>query len=274
MNLSLNFHQTFAPEVEAIAQLVQFASTYKNEFYTKEEISQYTSIPTGKSSGKVVPHLGYAEAMGLVEVGRNGTKYKITHTSLGELVSEEDPYLIEGITNVLCHYNLSAINSKAEMWSFIFNQIIPNHGVELTNNSLKSSLIRSFEVNDINLSPFRTCYTAERSFGNLGMLEIDEEKYFFKSHKVDRTYKYLYGFLLASVWEKLVPEQSEITYETLSRELGFGVPFLWDEASLTEVLEILQEERILFINRQLTPVTYIKQVSSKYLLNKIYSLLI
>jgi hypothetical protein len=274
MNFPLNFHQTFAPEKEAIAQLVQFASIHNNNYFTKEEISQQTSIPTGKSSGKVVPHINYADAMGLLIVEKDRSKYRIALTPLGEIVSEEDPYLIEELTNFLCHYNLSSLNSKVEMWSFIFNQIIKNQGLELTNSLLKSALSRYFEVSDVNISPFRTCYTADRCFGDLDLLQIDDDRYLFKTHRVDRSFKFLYGYLLLSNWENLLPNQSEITYDTLVNDLGFGNPFIWDEASLDEALEILQEERFIFINRQLTPVTYIRQISSKSLLTKIYSLLI
>ena len=274
MNFSLNFHQTFAPEKEAIAQLVQFASIHNNDYFTKEEISQQTSIPTGKSSGKVIPHINYADAMGLIFVEKDGSKYRILLTPLGEIVSEEDPYLIEELTNFLCHYNLSCLNSKAEMWSFIFNQVIKHQGLELMNGSLKSALNRYFDGRDVNITPFRTCYTEDRCFGDLNLLEIVEDKYIFKSHRVARSYKYLYGYLLLSNWENLLSDQSEITYDTLVNDIGFGTPFVWDEVSLNEVLEILQEERFIVINRQLTPVTYIRQVSSKSLLTKIYSLLI
>ncbi|MCM3364236.1 DUF4007 family protein [Niallia sp. Sow4_A1] len=276
MSLPLNFHQTFAPEKEAIAQLVQFASIHNNNnnYFTKEEISQNTSIPTGKRSGKVVPHINYAEAMGLIAVEKDGSKYRIKLTPLGKIVCEEDPYLIEELSNVLCHYNLSRLNSRAKMWSFIFNQVVKNQGMEITNNSLKSALNKFFKVKDVNITPFRTCYTEDRCFGDLNLLEIVEGKYIFKSHHVDRSYKYLYGYLLLSNWEIVLPNQTEVTYDTLVNELGFGNPFIWDDTSLDESLEILQEERLIIINLQLTPVTYIRQVSSKSLLSKIYSLLI
>jgi hypothetical protein len=274
MTFPLNFHQTFAPEIEAIAHLVQFASVDNNEYHTKEEISSYTTIPTGKSSGKVVPHINYAEAMGLISVIKDGSRYNISLTSLGKIVTEEDPYLIEKLTHLICHYNLSRVNSKTEMWSFIFNQVIKSLGMELLNNTLVGNLNRYFKVNDVNTGPFRTCYTADKCFKDINLLEIIDDKYFFQSHQVDRTYKYLYGYLLLSSWENTIPNQTEITYNTLVDEVGFGNPFLWDEKSLYEVLEILEEEKILVINRQLSPVTFIKQTSSNFLIIKIYSLLI
>lgn len=274
MNFPLSFHQTFAPEKEATAQLVQFAFNYSDKYFTKEEISSLTTIPTGEKSGKVIPHIYYANSMGLIEFEKDNSKFKISLTPLGELVSKEDPYLIETLTHLLCHYNLASLDSKALLWSFIFNQLIKNQGLLIKNDSIKKAVNRNFKVSSVNITPFRTCYIEERCLGNLNLLEIGIDEFIFKEHKIDRTLRYLYGYLLLTKWESLMPDQSEITYNILINGLGFGGPFIWDDNNLNEVLDILQEERIIVINRQLFPVTYIKQVTSESLLNKIYSLLI
>lgn len=272
MNYSLNFHQTFAPEKEAIAQLVQFASR-NNGFLSKEEISALTAIPTGERSGKVVPHILYAEAMGLIKVNKEDSNFSLELTTLGEVVNSEDPFLIEDLTNWLCHYNLSSTESPAAMWSFIFNSIIKSSGLEFTHQSLINALTRKFDTNKINVTPFRTCYSAEKSFGNLNILDIEEDKYIFKQHRINRAFRYLYAYLLISKWEKWLPNQSEITFGDLM-EIGFGAPFLWDEQCIMEVLEVFNEERFIIINRQLSPITLIKQVSSDLMLSKMYSFLI
>ncbi|WP_341357475.1 DUF4007 family protein [Rossellomorea sp. y25] len=274
MTLPLSFHQKFAPEKEAIAQLVQFASSFSEKYFTKEEISSQTTIPTGKVSGKVVPHIEYAILMGLLEVKKDKSKYQLSLTSLGNVVSEEDPYLIESLTHLLCHYNLTNVNSKALLWSFIFNNLFNTQGLQITSDSLKRAVNRFFETKEVNISPFRTCYLEEKCFGNLNLLNFEEGKFLLKPHKVDRTFKFLYGYLLLFHWEKILSDESEITYDTLLNDLGFGNPFMWDETSINEVLEMLQEERIIVINRQLSPVTFIKQTSSSTLLVKVYSLLI
>jgi hypothetical protein len=273
MVYSLNFHQTFAPEKEAIAQLVQLASR-TNDFLSKEDISAMTAIPTGEKSGKVIPHIMYSEAMGLINVSKKESKYSLSLTLLGKVVVNEDPFLVEDLTHWLCHYNLASIGSPAVMWSYIFNTIIPNNGLEIAHQSLVSSLSRKFNLNKINLTPFRTCYTAEKSLGNLNILIIDEEKYIFRPHQINRTFRYLYGYLLLKKWEELLPNQSELAYNHLATEIGFGNPFLWDESTIMEILEMLQEDGIIIINRQLSPITIIRQASSETLLNKIYNFLI
>ncbi|WP_409276139.1 DUF4007 family protein [Neobacillus sp. SCS-31] len=273
MDYSINFHQTFAPEKEAIAQLVQFASI-NNEYFSKEEISAMTAIPTGDRSGKVVPHILYSEAMGLISVSKEESNYSLTLTPLGEVVNSEDPFLMEDITQWLCHYNLARIGSPAALWSYIFNSIIYSNGMEFTNQSLVNALTRKFDTNKINVTPFRTCYTAEKCFRDLNILDITEEKYYFKQHNIDRAYRYFYAYILLNSWERTLLNQSEITYENLLSDIGFGGPFLWDEKSIMEVLEIFHEERLIFINRQLSPITLIKQVSSDLMLSKMYSFLL
>jgi hypothetical protein len=273
MKYSLNFHQSFAPEKEAIAQIVQFAS--KNQgFYSKEDISAMTSIPTGERSGKVIPHLFYSEAMGLISVLRKEASYSLSLTPLGEVVCLEDPFLIEDLSQWLCHYNLANKNSPTQMWSFIFNSIITSNGCRLSNTLLSNALLRKFDVNKINLTPFRTSYITEKSLGNIKVLDIKDDKYLFKKHEINRSFKYLYAYLLISCWEKELPNQSEITFDNLREDLGFGNPFVWDEKTIMEVLEVLQEDRIIIINRQLSPITLIKQVSTDFIVSKIYSLLI
>lgn len=273
MQFSLNFHQTFAPEKEAIAQLVQLASK-TNDYLSKEEISAITTIPTGQRSGKVEPNILYCQAMGLINIHKKGATYSIRLTPLGEVIVREDPFFTETLTHWLCHYNLCTLNSPAVMWSYIFNTIIPSVGFEFDQQFLENALSKYFNVSNINTTPFRTCYTTEKSFGNLGILEIEKKKYLFRQHQPNRVFKYLYAYSLISGWEEVFPHQTELTYDHVRKDLGFGMPFLWDDFITMDVLDILQEERVILINRQLSPITLVKQASSKMLLGKIYSFLI
>ncbi|KIP20966.1 hypothetical protein JV16_01868 [Anoxybacillus ayderensis] len=273
MQFSLNFHQTFAPEKEAIAQLVQLASK-TNDYLSKEEISAITTIPTGQRSGKVEPNIMYCQAMRLISVHKKGVAYSIRLTPLGEVIVREDPFFTETLTHWLCHYNLCTLKSPATMWSYIFNTLIPSAGLELEQQFLENALCKHFNVSNINTTPLRTCYTTEKSFGNLGILEIEKQKCIFRQHQPNRVFRYLYAYLLISEWEELFPNQTELTYDHIKKELGFGKPFIWDDFVIMDILDTLQEERIVLINRQLSPITIVKQVSSEMLLGKIYSFLI
>ena len=52
---SINFHKTFATQDSYISKILGLAE--QGYSGTKEEISEITGIPTGKTSGKVVPHI-------------------------------------------------------------------------------------------------------------------------------------------------------------------------------------------------------------------------
>lgn len=60
---SVNFHKTFSPQDSYITKILELAK--ENFIGSKEEISEETGIPTGKTSGKVVPHILYTQYMGL-----------------------------------------------------------------------------------------------------------------------------------------------------------------------------------------------------------------
>jgi len=272
MGFQMNFHQSFAPETEALAQLLRVASENPG-YLTKEEISEITMIPTGERSGKVVPHILYAQAMGLLYVEKKVGKFSLTLTKVGEVISEEDPYLIEDITKWLCHYELVHKKSPALLWSYVFNYFIPRIGLEFNQSALEKAALRNFDVVKINFSPFRSCFTAERNL-QIGIMEIIGEEYKMTPHLLNRNYRHFYGYMLLKNWENGLGNQTEITFDQVVEDLGYGKPFLWNEKVIMDVLELLQDEGILEINRQLSPITIIKQVPANYSLQKLYNYII
>jgi hypothetical protein len=272
MSYGLNFHQTFAPEREAIAQLVRLASQNSN-FLSKEEISNITSIPTGGSSGKVIPHILYSEAMGLITYQLERGKYRFSLTDLGRVIVQEDPYIIENITMWICHYNIARKSSKAQLWAYIFNSFVKITGLKAKKEVLAAGVNKHFNT-EVNLTPFRSCYTADKSFSSIQILQFEGDEIRFIPHNIDPMYKYVYAYQLLKDWEDICSNDSEITIEFLINELGYGNPYLWSEKSILAVLEMLSEERIVLLNKQLNPLTIVKQASSTELLNKLYSLLI
>jgi len=272
MVYQINFHQTFAPETEALAQLLRVASENLGEL-SKEEISEITMIPTGERSGKVIPHIFYAQAMGLLHFEKKKSRFLLSLTELGQIIYEEDPYLIEDITKWLCHYELVHKTSPALLWSYVFNYFIPKIGLKFNQAALENAAVRNLDFNKINFSPFRSCYTAERCF-DIGIIEINGDEYQLTPHKINRNYRHMYGYILLKHWENQLENQSEITYNQLIEEIGFGNPYLWDENMVMDVLELLQDEGVLKINRQLSPITIIKQVSASYSLNKLFNFII
>ena len=62
---NLNFHQTFKPEAQYISSILSVADDETP--YDIKDISNLTGIPSGKSSGKVEPHILYSYYMGLID---------------------------------------------------------------------------------------------------------------------------------------------------------------------------------------------------------------
>lgn len=268
----LDFHMTFAPEREYISRILSFANENSGS-YTKEEISEQTAIPTGKVSGKVEPHINYAAAMGLITYEKVAGEYKIELTVLGRIVLLEDPYLVENVSKLLLHGLLVDSNSPAILWSYMFNDFFPKVNENFTHEQVTKAVERNFEKK-VNMSPFRTCYTSELSFESLNLLEIEDNSYGIKPHRMKKEYLYVYAYLLINKWEQLLVERSELTIDEVMGTLHYGKALFWNEKQVRDALDIMQDASLIKINAQLSPITIIKNQNANYCLNKLFSLLI
>mgnify|MGYP000405273609 FL=1 len=77
----VEFHKSFQPQDSYIAKIMEAAGDGYSG--TKEEISSLTGIPTGRTSGKVVPHIRYAKYMGFIDYVRKDGVYSLSLTELG-----------------------------------------------------------------------------------------------------------------------------------------------------------------------------------------------
>ncbi|MCI2254776.1 DUF4007 family protein [Domibacillus sp. PGB-M46] len=268
----LNFHQSFAPEIEAISRIVSLADSDAG-FLTKEEISEKTMIPTGKSSGKVEPHIYYAAAMKLITFEKADRKYECKLTRLGKLVVLEDPYLVENISKLLLHVFLADKHSAAMLWSYLFNEFIPKVMPDFNDELIQNAIERHFSSN-VNLTPFRTCYSSDLSLGDLGLIRLKDKGYKIEPHRISRENVYVYGYVLLEKWEQILADRSEITFDEITDVLYFGKPFLWGERQLRDALDLMQDAGLIKVNAQLSPITIIKNQNSSFCLDNMYSLLI
>jgi len=269
---SLDFHKTFAPEREYISYLLSFAND-NLDFYTKEYISEQTSIPTGKSSGKVEPHIHYAAAMGLITFKKNAKEYKLQLTDLGRVILVEDVYLVEEVSKLLLHAFLVDSNSPATLWAYMFNNFLPKAQEQFPHEQLVKSIERHFEKK-VNMSPFRTCYTSELSLSSTNLLEINDNLYSIKPHRMKKEFLYVYAYLLINKWELVCCERTELTIDEVRDNLHYGKALLWNEKQVRDALDLMQDASILKINAQLSPITIIKNENASSCLNKLFSLLI
>jgi hypothetical protein len=268
----LNFHQSFAPEIEAVSRIVSLADSDAG-FLTKEEISEKTMIPTGKSSGKVEPHIYYAAAMRLITFEKADRKYECKLTPLGRLIHLEDPYLVENISKLVLHAFLADKYSAATLWSYIFNEFIPKVMPKFKNEQIQNAIERYFSSN-VNLTPFRTCYSSDLSLGDLELIGLEDKGYEVQPHRISRENVFVYGYVLLGKWEEILSDRSEITFDEIRDVLCFDKPFLWGERQLRDALDLMQDAGLIKINAQLSPITIIKNQNSSFCLDNMYSLLL
>ena len=61
--------------------------------------------------------------MGLLSYSSEGGILNLRSTPLGERVYMEDPYLLEGLTRLVCNYYLTDKQAGAPQWSYIFHSL-------------------------------------------------------------------------------------------------------------------------------------------------------
>lgn len=271
----LEFHETFKPELPYISQILKLAS----EQYSgnKHDISQHSGIPTGERKGKVVPHIRYAEFMGLIETSCEKGIYSLRLSSLGKEVFAQDPYLHEDLTCWLCHYCMTRRGAGAPQWSYLIHDAHPGLGEALSQERLFQMAVAWCDVMPAAMqkkvfSVVKSSYT-ESCFANLNFLDWDEYLTFHENaERFDLAFVYAYA--LFDSWERLAPEQREITDITLKDTMGLGKIFGFNEDEFGYVIDSLRDENLLVVNRQLYPMTIIRTASSQDIIPQLYSRLL
>lgn len=271
--MNLSFHQTFPPERDCLARLLEIASDMPP--MTKEQISQVTGIPTGTSSGKVEPHIQYAEFMGLICDLRSQGLHCLTRTALGEQIYLSDPFLSEPLSQLLCHANICREYVGADLWHYIFSKAARHLGHVIPNKQLELALSREFGVNRVNVSPLRTCYTNQKCLGTLSLISINGSgNWCFHPHGYRSECRYAYAYYLVDLWDQKSPETPEVTLDMIVDSWHWASPYLWDTATALDVLDRLAGLGLISLNRQLSPITVVRRADKSTVLACLYRLLI
>lgn len=265
---SLNFHQTFRPEKQYIAAILELAddSTAK----TVKDISSLTGIPNGERSGKVEPHIIYAKYMGLISYEKKDREYRICRTPLGEVIYIEDPGLQEKLTLLVCHSMMQRENDGAPLWRTIIKKIMPQYRTGIKKDMLIKELLSPFDgrATTKNVAPFYSSF--DSFFDSLKFLVDEGESIKLEPLQYDKEFIYAYAIAFLSYWEEMYSKQDEITSFQMD-ELHFGEVYGWDMQTEYEVLEHLADKGIIRMNRQLMPYTILKLVEIEDLYCKLYS---
>ena len=265
---SINFHQTFRPEKQYITAILEIAEG--SGYMSVKDISLQTGIPSGKSSGKVEPHILYASFMGLIYYDKKEAEYSLKRTELGEEVYREDPGLQEELTILLCHCMMQRNQAGASLWATTFRSVLPRYRMGISKDMLIKELSREIEGNVTvkNIAPLFGSY--DSFFDILGIITDENDTIMVSSMPYNREYVYLYALVLLEYWKEAFPNQDEIT-SVQFEELHYGNVFGWDTQEEYEVLEHLSDKGIVRLNRQLMPYTILKMVESEDLISRLYS---
>lgn len=265
---NINFHQTFKPERQYISSILDIADG--NSYFTVKNISRMTGIPQGVSSGKVEPHISYAEFMGLVNTDKKEKQVKLTKTALGKCVFIEDPGLQEPLTRLLLHAMMLREEKGAGMWSSTFRDILPKYRNQIKKDILIVELNKIYngKVNTKNIAPFLGSY--DDFFAETGVISVNDNILKCNSLPYNREFVYMYALVLWTYWEEYYPDQQEISSIQLV-QVGFGKTFGWNRQEEYEVMEHLADKGLLRMNRQLMPYTVLKLVDIEMLISKLYS---
>lgn len=273
----LDFHQTFKPERNCLISLLADLSECSGK--TAQEISKITGIPTGASSGKVVPSICYLEYMGLINAQLSNKRYELEYTYLGNGILVEDPGLIEDLTLLLLHCMITRKRSGADLWSYIITDLLPKYHGRINKSNFDKELEFHYGK-EVNLAPFNGTYTG--LLDQLGLLKISNGGYSMQGHTLNKEFIYLYAYVFYEYWnewldgfspeekEKRKVSETEITANQIE-ETGFRLPFGWSEQDEYSVLEMMHDRSIISLNRQMTPFAARKLRTEEEVIDLLYS---
>lgn len=273
--LPRTFHDSFLPERQYIHAMLRYAASGQNG--DEKQISAATGIPTGKSTGKVLPILNYCRAMGLIRLtgaGRSATRQpELTH--FGRVVFLEDPYLKESVTQWIAHLNMCSPLTGAEVWFQVFFNGTHHLGISFTRQKLKDYLNLVFEKQTTNLiGPMIRMYTDEAGFRNCSALEESQNQISRKTAPTGDEMGFGYGAWLVQLIADHFPKATQVTVTELDSKAGWRSIPDWSIAQGQQVLAMIERKGIIHVDRLMEPWIVQKAADESTIWKKIYDDLI
>lgn len=268
---SLNFAMDFPADKDLIINLMRIADGEERE---KELVNEYAGMPGGKSTGKLEPHLNYAQAMGLLEFTKSKGNFTITKTKLGEKVEEEDFSLTEGLTLEVINYNLSSNTIGTLGWNILIRKILSakSTSIETIYNLFETKYEKDEKAARKIITPFKSMQNG--FFQELNFLDTSSQNEMkIKGCRINKKHVYMYAYTLFSDWDVLFSNAPEITFADINEILQWGQGFGWNEEETFKALQLCEEYGLLKINKQLVPMTVVRNASTEDALRKLYDLL-
>lgn len=263
-----SFHQTFLPERRHLASLLAAAS--QGFSGTVEAISEHTGIPTGKSSGKVVPHLKYAQAMGLLsDTGLAAGVCELQPTLLGQTMFAEDPLLNETLTQLILHLML-ARPGGASAWHSLFGRSRIALGRQFSPEAATTFLSLKFSNSSSIPGPLFSTYRESASLARTAMLTV--EKNLLTRGTLPSLTEHFWGYAYCWLhsWEQEAPNDQQLPSSQLEALTAFEELTGWTGQQLEEFLFWAIDQQILKIDRQTGIPLLMKTASSTEIASQIY----
>ena len=270
--LSLFFHQTFIPERQYIASLLQFVAT--GQTGTDQDISKHTGIPVGKSSGKVPAIINYCSGMGLVDVQKKSGSGEKTFefTPFGRAVLLEDSNLSEELTQWLVHLHLCRKNGGAEIWYLSFNKGYNVLGMGFTENELTKFLERN--CGKRNKSPVGPLI---RTYEEPAALQIAHVLVHQDGDMLSRSaapllagFRNGYSAFFLYLWEEYFPDERQVTITDFEASVHWQEMCGWNQHQNETVFDMLQDAGAITIDKQMRPWVLTRRADAKNFWSSLY----
>ncbi len=265
-----SFHQSFFPERRYLASLL--AAATQGFAGTAEAISEHTAIPTGKSSGKVVPHLKYLQCMGLLKsANASAGVYQLRPTLLGQAVFVEDPLLQETLTQLILHLMMAQPVGGASVWHMLFGRSRIALGRRFSPEEATAFLALEFGTSSSIPGPLFSTYRESASLAKTGMLAVDKSGLTRGCLPFLEEYFWGYAYCWMHSWEQVAPNDQQLPSAELEVQTAFADLAAWTPQQFDGFLSWAVDQRILRVDRQTGSPLLTKTASSAELVLKIYS---
>jgi len=252
--LKRNFHKTFIPERQYINAILKFSASEGAGNY--QEIASQTGIPMGVSSGKVPAILDYCKGMGLIDLSNSynkGTKKPVL-TTFGRTVLLNDPFLKDGITQWITHFNLCDPISGADVWYHCFLKGFRVLGMSFSIEDVNKYLSMIYKTNKPNLiGPLIRMYQDDSSFNKCNVLQQENDLIFRRIAPITNEYGLAYGAWILELMKKHFSNRNQISITELETQAGWLSITEWDFSGATTVLELIQRKGLLEVDRTMKP---------------------
>lgn len=284
--LPKNFPSDFLPDRRLIADLLAFVIEGSGSG-TKEEISEQTGIPTGKSSGKVEPMIHYAIGMGLITATKENQTWKLATTAIGSIVFNEDTFLSEPQTLWLLHLLLCRCNGLPEpsegtatAWFELFTNEQLRKRETFTLTDYHAVLVQKIGdmgyVKGLAALVIRTYFTDNcwALAETLKKHSTDKENYQFLKAPVNKEMLPVYAVYLYLLWDDLFSDEQQLSLDEFGDKTCFFKVTNWKEADTNIWLNYLSDHGMVQVDRYTGVPMLLRLQDTPQVISNLYSELI